>query len=287
MRYLRFLIPTLLLFGTGNFAFGQDSPTISPLTIGETVQLHSTTLKEDRTLNVYLPLSYTEETAANYPVIYVLDGSLNEDFIHIAGLVQFCSFPWIDLVPESIVVGVANVDRQRDFTYPTTVAIDQQDFPRAGGSTAFIEFLSQEVIPLVNKQYRTNGESMLIGQSLGGLLATEVLFRSPDLFDQYVIVSPSLWWDNGSLMDVPMQPHKEPKDVFVTVGGEDRQMVGGVLHLVSKLQEWRSMETDGSKVVHYAILPEYNHGDILHAAVHEAFKQFKIAQVQAPEDANE
>lgn len=265
----------------------QQDVSVSPLNIGEVINMYSATLKEDRILNVYLPLSYTEETASSYPVIYVLDGSMDEDFIHIAGLVQFCSFPWVDLVPESIVVGVANVDRQRDFTYPTAIAADQKDFPKAGGSAAFIEFMSQEVVPLVNKQYQTNGESMLIGQSLGGLLATEVLFRSPDLFDQYVIVSPSLWWDNGSLMDVPMQAHVEPIDVFVTVGEEDRQMVGGALQLVSKLQDWRSMETNGSKVVHYAILPEYNHGDILHAAVYEAFKQFKRTQERDRDDANE
>lgn len=82
-------------------------------TIGETLRFQSSILAEERVLNIYLPLYYEEDSLKNYPVIYLLDGSADEDFIHIAGLIQFGSFPWINLIPESIVVGIANVDRKR------------------------------------------------------------------------------------------------------------------------------------------------------------------------------
>ena len=85
----------------------------SDFVIGETLAFESEVLQESRTINVYLPLSYSDDSNSDYPVIYLLDGSADEDFIHIAGLVQFGSFSWIEMLPESIVVGIANVDRCR------------------------------------------------------------------------------------------------------------------------------------------------------------------------------
>ena len=79
-----------------------------PLTIGEVRTIKSKTLNEDRTLNIYLPQGY--DKTKSYPVIYLLDGSMNEDFIHVTGLVQF--FNQMYSMPETIVVGVANVDRK-------------------------------------------------------------------------------------------------------------------------------------------------------------------------------
>lgn len=121
----------------------------SPLTIGDQLVFHSSVLDQDRTLNVYLPVTYHPDSAHLYPVIYLLDGSMHEDFIHIAGIVQFGSYPWIDLMPECIVVGISNIDRKHDFTYPTTVKQDKEDFPTTGGSAPFIECLSKEIQPLI------------------------------------------------------------------------------------------------------------------------------------------
>lgn len=130
----------------------------------------------------------------------MLDGSLDEDFIHISGLVQFGSFYWINLVPESIVVGISNVDRKRDFTYPSNNLIDKKELPTSGKSAVFISFIEKELQPLINDKYNTNNTKTLIGRSLGGLLATEILFEKPNLFNNYVIVSPSLWWDDELLL---------------------------------------------------------------------------------------
>ena len=90
-----------------------------PFCIGKTITIHSKILNEDRILNIYLPNSYNPDSVKTYPVIYLLDGSRDEDFIHISGLVQFGSFSWINMIPETIVVGIANIDRKRDFTFKT------------------------------------------------------------------------------------------------------------------------------------------------------------------------
>jgi len=174
----------------------------TPIVLGETVQLYSKELGETRKLNIYLPEGYKANDTTRYSVIYLLDGGLDEDFIHIAGLVQFDSFEWIKRVPESIVVGIVNIDRQRDFTYQTKVKKDQAAYPKAGHSDHFRAFIEKELQPYIAKNYPVTSQKTLIGESLGGLLATEILLKTPQLFTHYLIVSPSLWWDNGSLLNL-------------------------------------------------------------------------------------
>src|SRR5690606_17936246 len=123
--------------------------------------------------HVYLPEGYHPDSALHYPVIYLLDGSLNEDFVHVSGLVQFLSFPWVGSLPPTIVVGIDNRDRRRDFTFPAQVEEDRKNYPTTGGSARFMEFLETELVPLVESLYPVNSERALIGQSLGGLLASE------------------------------------------------------------------------------------------------------------------
>lgn len=176
--------------------------TLAPasLVIGEVRTLRSTVLNEQRVLNVVLPDGYASDSTARYPVVLLLDGSADEDLLHMSGLVHFASMPWVGWLKPSIVVGIGNVDRKRDFTYPTTIAKDKADFPTTGGSAAFRRFLADEALLGIDSAFRTDGQRMLIGQSLGGLLATEALFTRPGLFKGYLIVSPSLWWDDGSLL---------------------------------------------------------------------------------------
>lgn len=244
---------------------------ITPLVIGETLTFHSEILQEERKLNIYLPQNYGADSTKSYPVIYVLDGSLDEDFIHIAGLVQFCSFSWINTLPETIVVGIANVDRQRDFTYPTRHEQDQKDFPTSGKSAAFIDFIAEEVQPQINSQYRTTDSQMLIGQSLGGLLAAEILAKRPELFDQYVIVSPSLWWDDQSLLKQYNSKITSVKSIYIAVGKE-----GEIMERDAKSLYDTVMEQAGPQLqTHFKFYETKTHGDVLHQAVYDAFLTFK------------
>lgn len=237
--------------------------------IGETIEFNSNVLNEIRMLNIYLPASYGNASKKKYPVIYLLDGSAEEDFIHLAGLVQFGSFSWINQIPESIVVGIANVNRKRDFTYPTSNIRDKVDFPSSGGSKDFIKFISDEVQPLVEKNYRTNSSKTIIGQSLGGLLATEILFKSPNLFDNYIIISPSLWWDDESLLEFEPSTKLTSKSIYIAVGKE-----GNIMERVSNaLFEKVKANNSQGNLIYFNFFEQLSHGDTLHLAVYDAFNK--------------
>ena len=237
--------------------------------IGESAIFHSEILNENRTINIYLPLEYHADSAKVYPVIYLLDGSADEDFVHIAGLVQFCTFPWVKMLPESILIGISNVDRKRDFTYPTTVDADKKDFPTTGGSAAFIRFLGEELQPFVVKNYHTKaGERTIIGQSLGGLLAAEILMKQPDLFDNYILVSPSIWWDNESLLTWEPAPFKTPQKVYLAVGKQEHPV------MVKTTQDFRQkLDALHNRSIFYHEWDDQDHGNILHLALYEAFER--------------
>ncbi len=239
--------------------------------IGERLEYHSVILDEDRILNIYLPNGYSMDNDKTYPVIYLLDGSKDEDFIHIAGLVQFASFSWINMIEESIVIGIENVDRKRDFCYPTTIEQDKIDFPTTGGSEAFIQFIEKELQPYVEKAYKVKDEKTIIGQSLGGLLATEILAKKPDLFDKYIIVSPSLWWDHQSLLDLEFQSYTDKKSICIAVGEEGKIMKRDAKALYKKLKK----SDNPTELLNFQFLKEQDHGDALHLAVYHAFEAMK------------
>lgn len=254
--------------------FGQNTPEIqrkSSFSIGEVLEFQSTVLQEKRRINVYLPESYSSDSSKAYPVIYLLDGSKDEDFIHVSGIVQFGSFPWINTLPESIVVGIENVDRKRDFTFPTTNKADLKEFSTSGKSEKFIEFIEQELQPLIASTYRTQANKTLIGQSLGGLLATEILFNHPELFDQYVIVSPSLWWNDESLLSASPKNAALSKAIYLAVGKEGEVMERTAQELFNKL----SALAPENESLFFDFLPNKTHGDALHQAVYNAFECLK------------
>jgi predicted alpha/beta superfamily hydrolase len=100
-----------------------------------------------------------------------------------------------------IVVGVPNTQRRRDLTGPTRVAKDSAIAPRVGGSAEFRRFLRDELVPEVERRYRTTKERGIVGESLAGLFVVETFLEAPTLFDHYVAFDPSLWWNRGALVD--------------------------------------------------------------------------------------
>ena len=238
------------------------------LIVGFEMKFQSATLNEERILNIYLPEGYSENDTVNYPVIYLLDGSINEDFIHIMGIVQFQSYSWINTIPPSIVVGISNVDRKRDFTFPTSIEQDKQDFPTTGGSDKFISFLEQEVKPIIQSNFRTTKDATLIGQSLGGLLASEILSKKPELFSHYLIVSPSLWWNAESLLKETFQINSSTK-IHIAVGNEGKVMVRDAKNLTKTLKKSESVL---SKNITFEYFKQHDHADILHSATYSGLK---------------
>ena len=267
MRTLIVLI--LVILFTTHFAASQTPEVVAqkPFELGKTVEIKSVILGENRLINLYFPPDYSENKEKSYPVIYLLDGSADEDFIHIAGLAQFASFSWINIIPESIIVGIANVDRKRDFTFPTSNKKDKTEFPTTGGSEKFIAFLEKELQPFITSNYRTTTTKTLIGQSLGGLLASEILLKKPDLFDNYIIVSPSLWWSDEALLQFKPIDYKQPKAIYIAVGKEGDVMENDAKSLVEKLTRSKKEKT----TIYFNFLENHNHGDALHLAVYDAF----------------
>lgn len=246
-------------------------PSKKDLVLGEEVTIHSSILSENRTLNIYLPAGYGVDPLKKYPVIYLLDGSKDEDFIHIAGLAQFANFPWAQMLEPTIIVGIANVDRKRDFTYPSQNEQDNKELPSSGKSEKFIDFISDELQPYIDSNYPTNNNKTIIGQSLGGLLATEILYTRPQLFTNYIIVSPSLWWDDRSLLsNYPNPTLDQKKTVYLAVGKEGEEMESVAKQLYQKLKVLSKEELR----IHFDYLEDLNHANILHMAVYRAFERF-------------
>lgn len=271
----------LLLLSSAQLLLGQKAklPKVEQqaFTLGQTLLFQSEILEEERQLNIYLPAGYQEDDSLQYPVVYLLDGSADEDFIHLAGLMQFANFPWVKLFPPSIVVGIANVDRKRDFTYPTQNKKDKEDFPTTGGSAKFIQSIKKEIQPLIAQAFRTNSTRTLIGQSLGGLLATEILFKDPELFSHYMIISPSLWWDDQSLLAYPPKclaaDFEKKVSVFIAVGKEGEIMENTARALADKLKAKPNSKV--SAWFHY--MGDQGHANILHLAVYKAMELMQEA----------
>lgn len=279
------IIAFLLTFSTtviiGQKIKTEQSEITKPFVLGVTEQISSKALGENRVLNIYLPEGYQANDSLKYPVIYLLDGSADEDFIHIVGLVQFNTFEWVNILPKSIVVGIATVDRKRDFTFPSTVPEQKRNFPTTGHSDKFMSFIEKELQPFIASKYKASNDKTIIGQSLGGLFATEVLLKRPTLFNRYIIVSPSLWWDNGSLLQqnstLLNESFSQQTEIYVGVGKEGltptkipRVMEVDANLLADKIKGAKSKKLN----VFFDYLPTENHATIMHQAVSNAFRLF-------------
>ncbi len=261
----RILSTIIFLFSA--FSLNAQTKTIKPFSIGKIEEIRSKILGEKRTLNIYLPDGYNSKE--KYPVIYLLDGSANEDFLHIVGLVQFYNMTFN--MPKTIIVGIANVDRKRDFSFPTKNVEDKKAYPTTGGSAKFIDFIEKELQPYIRSNYKTNDTTYIIGQSLGGLLAAEILLKKPHLFMNYIIVSPSLWWDDESLLKQAPALLSSQADtrrwIYIAVGAEGKVMEEDAAGLARALQNSGKPHLK----VEFAMLPKENHATILHNAVYAAF----------------
>jgi predicted alpha/beta superfamily hydrolase len=165
----------------------------------DTLKVTSRALGEARSIHVHTPASYAASRTAHFPVLYMPDGGLEEDFPHIVNTVD--SLIEIGAIRPVIVVGVPNTQRRRDLTGPTRVATDSAIAPRVGGSAAFRRFLRDELIPTIESRYRTTPERAIVGESLAGLFVVETFLREPTLFDHYIAFDPSLWWNRAALVD--------------------------------------------------------------------------------------
>jgi len=165
----------------------------------DTLAITSRALGEVRRVNVHTPRGYSPSNATRYPVLYMPDGGLDEDFPHIVNTVD--SLIALGAIRPVIVVGVPNTERRRDLTGPTRVKSDSAIARRVGGSDAFRRFFRDELIPAIDRRYRTTSERAIVGESFAGLFIVETFLHEPGMFDHYIAFDASLWWNHGALVD--------------------------------------------------------------------------------------
>jgi predicted alpha/beta superfamily hydrolase len=267
-KYLLAATMAFLVLAPAAFSQAKEPPGLS---YGSVDHLHSKVLDEDRRINVLLPAGYAG-SSDKYPVLYLLDGSAHEDYFHAASLIDFLTT--YGVMPGTIVIGISNVDRQRDFTPPTKDERDLKAAPTSGGADRFVGFLEAELIPYVSSHYRTAGTKTIVGQSLAGLLVTKILLEKPGLFDNYVIVSPSLWWNNQALIQSAgelMKKNRAPnRKVYISVAEEHPEMKATAQALAERLKEshWDNLQ------YHYDFLTDETHATSLHISLYKAMKYF-------------
>lgn len=194
----------------------------------ETFDMDSRILGETRRINVYLPPACSGPAGAEgktprYETLYVPDGGIGEDFPHVARDVD-AAIRAGEMQP-TILVGIENTQRRRDMTGPTSVAGDREIAPVVGGSAGFRAFIRDELVPRIERSYPTAGPRAIIGESLAGLFVLESLLLSPDLFDTWISLSPSLWWNDEALVRTAgaglarMPPRK--RRLLVVTAGDD------------------------------------------------------------------
>lgn len=259
------LLALLLLAPSPARASANDKA--APLVVGETFTLDSKILGETRRINVYLPPGYAESPSARLPVLYMPDGGLAEDFLHVAGLVQV-SVGNGTMRPH-LLVGIENTERRRDMTGPTESAEDRKIAPRVGGSGAFRRFIREELMPQVRSRYRTTAETAVVGESLAGLFVVETLLLEPELFDTYIAFDPSLWWNDRRLLgDAARRLSARPglkKTLYFAASrdmGELAEQFAGVLKAGAPAGlRW-----------HYEKMPDEKHSTVYHPAALRAFR---------------
>ena len=178
-------------------ACGQESGrTVSPVTAGQRIGMHSHRLGERVELDVFVPPRWTVPgQAGRFITVYVLDGDAS--YLHAVSAVQ--SLVWEEDMPPAIVVGVRNRNLDRDFTPGVAdAALVPRSFRSSGGADAFLDFLEQEAIPLIDSAYPTLPYRVILGHSLGGLLVMHALTVRPSLFSAHIALDPSSWWEGGA-----------------------------------------------------------------------------------------
>ncbi len=233
-----------------------------------TFTLESKVLGETRRINVYTPPGYGEGAVA-YPVLYMPDGGLEEDFVHVAEAVH-AGIVWSKVKP-MLVVGVENTERRRDLTGPTEVATDREIAKRVGGSAAFRAFLRDELMPAIAARYRVTDESGLIGESLAGLFVVETFLLEPALFDHYLAFSPSLWWNDRRLAkDAEAALRRDPSlrgSLYLTTADEE-----DIVASTKLLAEALAKAAPAGLVWSYQPMPEQFHDTIFRASAPRALR---------------
>ncbi|MEO6637074.1 MAG: alpha/beta hydrolase-fold protein [Ginsengibacter sp.] len=186
-------------------AFVAKAQSDNKIVIGKVDSVYSQILGEKRKVWIYTPgmTSGDNTPGKHYPVLYLLDGDAH--FVSVAGLIQQLSqVNGNTALPEMIVVAIPNTDRTRDLT-PTHIVndppmMDSNFSKNTGGAENFIAFMEKELMPHIDSAYPTAPYKVLVGHSFGGLTVMDALTNHTRLFNAYVAIDPSMWYDRQQFL---------------------------------------------------------------------------------------
>lgn len=219
------------------------------ITLGFQHQLFSQILQEEQKYWVYVPPSYSDTTLTEkYPVLYLLDGNL---YFHIAGgIVHYSKGPF--KLPETLVVGILNTDRIRDFT-PSQSDLNMfgesiQGLENSGGADTFLSYIEKELIPHVEAQYRASSYRILMGHSFGGLLAGYAFSKGNSPFTSFLLIDPSFWWNNAEMVEY-VQARKDSalllgKSIYLGEADNRSESYFDNTPHIEAIQTWRNQLPD-------------------------------------------
>jgi len=184
------------------------------IVIGKVDSLYSNILQEQREIWIHIPEDF--DNTKQYPVIYVLDAY--QHFYVITGMLKQL-LPW--QIPNSIIVGITNTDRTRDFTHTNVPFQRGHKSETSGGASNFIKFIDEELKPFINKKYPTENNNTIIGHSTGGLFVLFSFLHHENSFDNYLAIDPSLWWDKENLVkeaqELLNKGNRKEKPLYIAV----------------------------------------------------------------------
>jgi len=253
----------LTLFFIGFVGKAQDIKTI---TIHDNFTIDSKFVNEKRIINVWTPINY-KQSNDSLPVLYMPDGGIKEDFPHIASTIA--KLIENKNISPIILVGIENTERGRDLTGLSEVVGDAKYCPITDGSKNFRAFISEELVPEINRKYRTKNKKGIIGESLAGLFVMETFFLKPKSFDFYIAMDPSLWWNNHYLVrnSKKLLTNFPNKDIRLWFAGSSAEDISKYTNDLNK-----SLQNNTSKrlIMKYSDEPNEKHNTIFRATKEKA-----------------
>lgn len=190
------------------------------------ITLKSELLGEERNIYIQLPEGYGKVKRA-YPVLFVMDGEWLFEIVR--ANVRFYAEVEVmgNILPQMIIVGIENVDRDRDFV-PTPDPQDPPMFKTAGKADLFAEFLAQELFPYLERNFHALPNRTVVGWSFSGLFALYAAIQQQDLFDTFLCFGPAIWWDDELVVKLFKEiPIKNKKRAVITCGSDEK---GGAVY---------------------------------------------------------
>jgi predicted alpha/beta superfamily hydrolase len=255
--------------------------------IGNADSVYSKILNENRKIWIYVPDNNSPDgvfAKQHYPVIYILDG-WEPTFSSVVNIVQLLSGGSGNLAyPQMIVVGIPNTNRTRDLT-PTHIIsapmMDSMSASVSGGGEKFISFIEKELIPHIDSLYPTAPYRTFIGHSLGGLMSVYTMMNHRKLFNSYVAIDPSMFWDDQKILSQAKETLEKNKfegtSLFLAIAnsmnnGSDTSIIGPIMRATFQLGDYLLTNKTNGLISASKYYPEYDHQSVPLIAQYDALR---------------